>query len=54
MTSRHGDLLYLAEKKPALKETELGSMTTGVKEEAVDLALAARDGKIVRKRDAQL
>lgn len=51
----HGDMLYLAEKKPSSAGArEPVAMVAGVQEEAVDCALAARDGKINRQRDPQL
>lgn len=49
---RHGDMLYLAEKKPATASAKDVAMVTGaVQEDAVDCALALKDGKIQRKRD---
>lgn len=52
LVCRHGDLLYLAEKKPATSSTKDVAMVTGlVQEDAVDCALALKDGKIQRKRD---
>ena len=48
-------MLYLAEKKPAAaEEVEPVAMVAAVQEEAVDSALASRDGQITRTRDAQL
>ncbi|CAI8045492.1 Nuclear protein localization protein 4 homolog [Geodia barretti] len=49
----HGDMLYLAEKKPSGVVGDKMSVAT-VEEERVDCELAARDGKIRRKRDPQL
>lgn len=43
-------MLYLAEKKLHIAE----SSQTVVKEDAVDIALAAKPGKIPRKRHPQL
>jgi hypothetical protein len=46
--------LYLAEKKPSTTSTEPVAIAAGVREEDVDLALAVKDGKIMRSRDPQL
>lgn len=44
--------MYLAEKKTTAASSEVA--TAAVVEEDVDVALAACDGKIERKRDPQL
>jgi hypothetical protein len=46
-------MLYLAEKKPSGVVGDKKSVAA-VEEERVDCELAARDGKIRRKRDLQL
>ena len=51
--SRHGDMLYLAEKKPSTAGADQVPMVM-VEEEQVDCDLAALDGKIQRTRDPQL
>ena len=51
--SRHGDMLYLAEKKPGTAGADQVPMVM-VEEEQVDCDLAALDGKIQRTRDPQL
>ena len=44
-------MLYLAEKKPLVGDNPVA---VEMVEDAVDCALAARDGKIKRERDHQL
>lgn len=56
VSNRHGDMIYLAEKTSRVSEKEEGSsaMASQVLEDEVDKILAAKDGKIQRKRDPQL
>ena len=56
VSNRHGDMIYLAEKSSRVSEQEVGSAAVAreVREHEVDKILAAKDGKIQRKRDPQL
>ena len=54
---RHGDMLYLTERKsldPSPMESPMAPQEVKVQEDEVDVLLAGMDGRVHRKKDPQM